>query len=113
MRPDQLANANRTRSGVGPAPSTNIVVARRVIIVGPDDGLFVYNGVPPAGPLIVSVASVAGTDIYGNAYLAGVMSYGTVGPVFQASRLSGGGLDFLTATSAAGPYALEARSPRA
>ena len=109
MRPDQLANANRTRSGAGPAPSTSIVVARRVIVIGPDDGLFVYNGVPPAGPLIVSVASVAGTDIYGNAYLAGVMSYGTVGPVFQASRLSGGGLDFLTATSAAGPYALEAQ----
>jgi hypothetical protein len=38
-------------------------------------GAFFYSGTPAAGNLIASIASAAGTDGFGNAYLAGITSY--------------------------------------
>ena len=38
-------------------------------------GAFFYSGTPAAGNLIASIASVAGTDAFGNAYLQGAVSY--------------------------------------
>lgn len=38
-------------------------------------GLFIYDGTPAAGNLISSIAPTSGTDQFGNAYLAGVVSY--------------------------------------
>ncbi|HWN00265.1 MAG TPA: hypothetical protein VNO54_24720 [Streptosporangiaceae bacterium] len=110
MRPDQLAAAQtRSRAGTGPAPSQDIVVARRVIVTGPDDGVFVYIGTPGPGTLIESVAANPGTDPYGNAYLAGFASYPVgIGPVI-AAELTAGALQFLMAATPAGPYTLEAQ----
>jgi hypothetical protein len=41
-----------------------------------DLGLFVYNGTPTAGNLILSIASVAGVDTFGNAYGSGLYMIG-------------------------------------
>lgn len=44
------------------------VTANTVIVDGAGDGVFIYNGVPANGNLILSIASTPGTDAYGNAY---------------------------------------------
>jgi hypothetical protein len=76
-RPDQRI-AGTQRPGAGPAPSSSVVVARRVIVVGPDDGIFVYNGAPAHGNLVASITSQSGTDPYGNTYDATIASYDNV-----------------------------------
>jgi hypothetical protein len=40
-----------------------------------------YSGIPATGTLIMSISGTAGTDPYGNAYVAGVGVYGTSGKV--------------------------------
>jgi hypothetical protein len=57
-------------------------------------GLFFYSGTPANGNLIISIARSSGTDAFGNAYLAGVVSY--QGTVF--SELVGG--ELLTGSTA-------------
>lgn len=49
-------------------------VARQVIVdgSGSDTGVFVYDGVPASGNLIVSIAAESGTDQYGNNYPQGL-----------------------------------------
>src|SRR5215472_3665663 len=56
----------------------NIIRARLVIISGsgPGSGLFVYSGPPANGNLIASITATAGTDFKGNAYQAGINTYG-------------------------------------
>jgi len=76
MRPDQAAAQPRTRAGSGPAPSSSVVVARLVIIVGATGALFVYSPVVGAGNLLASLAAAAGVDSFGNPFDAGL----TVGP---------------------------------
>jgi hypothetical protein len=44
------------------------VTANSVIVKGSGDGLFIYDGTPGPGTLILAAASQAGTDPYGNAY---------------------------------------------
>jgi hypothetical protein len=63
------------------------------IITGPDyifnsAGLFIYSGTPAAGNLIASVAAVAGTDGFGNAYKSGFGTYGG-GSFIQQAILAG------------------------
>jgi len=41
-------------------------------------GLFVYNGTPAAGTLIVAISPTAGTDAFGNTYTAGISLAQTV-----------------------------------
>lgn len=93
--------------------STQVVIANRVIIEGPDDYLFVYNGAPALGTLIESIAAEAGTDQYGNAYLQGSTLYendgsgniaalNTNGTNFLNSRV---GFTVYSATTPAGPFA--------
>jgi hypothetical protein len=65
----------------------SIVVANKVIIEGSDDYLFVYSGSPALGNLIASIAAVAGTDPYGNAYPAGFTSFASA--TFLAQLLAG------------------------
>jgi len=48
------------------------IIARLVIIEGTGDGLFVYDGPPAAGNLIVSAAAASGTDADGNDYDIGL-----------------------------------------
>lgn len=44
------------------------VTANKVVVVGTGDGVFIYDGAPGAGTLVVAIVSAAGTDPYGNAY---------------------------------------------
>lgn len=71
--------------------SNQPVVAPVVVIVagGNGEGLFVYSGTPATGNLIASIAATAGTDAHGNAYQAGVTSYGPV----NFSQLLGGAVN--------------------
>ncbi len=76
VRPDQAFNpaAPTIASGAGA-----VFKGRLVVISGTSSngsvGLFMYSGTPAAGNLIASIASTAGTDSFGNAYLAGITSY--------------------------------------
>jgi hypothetical protein len=71
QRPDQLLQPT-SRAGVGPAPAGATVIARRVIVFGPGEGIFIYSGTPALGNLIGSWAGVAGVDQFGNSYPAGL-----------------------------------------
>lgn len=83
-RPDQQYRGT-TGQAIAPG-STNVFRGRLVVIfgTGPNVGLFVYSPKPGAGNLVASIAAAAGTDPYGNSYLAGVVSYGASGLYTQA-----------------------------
>ncbi len=99
-RPDQYVPT--LPSGTAPG-STDVVRARQVIVGGPNGGVFVYSTTPAAGKLIGSVAGAAGTDPYGNAYLAGTTSY-LPGATYSAVSLNGGAVQFYTAPGFGGPW---------
>jgi hypothetical protein len=97
-RPDQ---AYTPSPGAAVAPgSTNIVRANKVIVSGPGEGVFSYSSSPPAAGTLVGTAGIAsaGSDPYGNQYLAGTSSYG---PGFAVSMI-GGALLYYTGSLAAG-----------
>lgn len=58
------------------------VTSNTVIVSGAGDGVFIYDGTPALNSLVVSLASAAGTDPYGNAYS---------GPGISVSAPGGGG----------------------
>lgn len=62
-----------------PTGAQAVFRGRLVVISGTSSngtvGLFVYSGTPANGNLVASIASTAGTDQFGNAYLAGITSY--------------------------------------
>lgn len=64
-------------------------VARQVIVdgAGNDQGIFVYDGVPANGNLIVSIAAHTGSDQYGNTYPPGLfVAAGVIeGGVFEGN----------------------------
>lgn len=62
------------------------------------NGLFFYNGTPAAGNLILSIASAAGTDEFGNSYLAGFTSTNLSGGEPQVNLFTGG-ISFINKTS--------------
>jgi len=77
-----------------------------VVSGGAGSGVFVYSPTAGAGNLVASVAAAAGDDPFGNAYLAGQVTYVQVGPNdFEALQNNGGQLNFYSATAAAGPWA--------
>lgn len=62
-----------------------------------EDGIFFYDGTPAAGNMTGSWAPMNGIDPYGNAYIAGLTLYSSVGNVFL------GGLDgVITSTGSSG-----------
>ena len=48
--------------------ATGTVTATSVIVDGAGAGVFVYEGTPALNNLVVSIASAAGSDTYGNTY---------------------------------------------
>ena len=70
--------------------ASSVLTANTVIVVAgtPNAGIFVYSPVPAAGNLITSITATAGTDPYGNIYLAGTTSYSST----RYTRLFSGGL---------------------
>jgi hypothetical protein len=72
MRPDQAAQAPRTRAGSGPAPSSAVVVARLVIVNGgipPGSGFYLYDA---NRDLLVAISGTGGTGPLGGAVKAGI-----------------------------------------
>lgn len=68
-----------------------------------NNGAFFYSGTPAAGNLIQSLTNSTGTDLFGNAYLAGTTTYTTIGTVF-AVNLNQNAISWYSATTEAGPY---------
>lgn len=56
------------------------VTANTVIVSGSGDGVFIYDGAPARGTLVVAIASAAGTDPYGNPYSGPGISVSGAGP---------------------------------
>jgi hypothetical protein len=81
----------------GSAEFNNVVIRGGVIVGG--TALY-YNGTPAAGNLIMSIAAAAGTDSFGNAYVAGVGIYGTSDKL--TVRNSGGDTAVLRADAPSG-----------
>lgn len=77
---------------------SQIVRARQVIVSGPNGGVFTYSPSVGAGNLVATSGTVAGTDPYGNIYLAGHSVYASG---FAAS-LQAGDLSFYLGSLAAG-----------
>lgn len=48
--------------------ATGLIAANSVIVSGAGDGVFVYDGAPANGSLVVAIAAAAGADRFGNAY---------------------------------------------
>lgn len=70
----------------GSAEFNNIVIRGGTVVSG--TALY-YAGTPGSGTLIASIAAVAGTDVYGNSYLAGITTYSGP-PASTFTNLSGG-----------------------
>jgi hypothetical protein len=97
QRPDQ-AYAGQQGAQVAPG-STNVVRARQVIVSGPGEGVYTYSPSVGAGNLISTAGiATAGTDPFGNQYLAGNSSYGSG----IASSVTAGGITFYTGSLAGG-----------
>lgn len=60
--------------------ATGTVSSTSVIVSGSGDGIFVYDGIPAAGALVVAIAAAAGTDPYGNAYTGPGIAISAPGP---------------------------------
>lgn len=75
------------------------VIGGSIVMDGTGEGLFIYNGTPALGNLIVSLAAFSGTDSYGNAYPAGLNV--TTGTIAGAS-ISGGSITGTTITVGSG-----------
>jgi hypothetical protein len=48
------------------------ITFNQIIVQGNNAGVFIYNGAPGPGTLIGSIAAQPGTDVFGNAYSAGI-----------------------------------------
>src|SRR5712664_159928 len=89
--------------------NSQVIVANQVIIEGPNDHLFVYNGQPGAGNLAYSLSPVqnlpaVGLDDYGNEYILGLTCYWNSGAGWVAINIAFGNVTFYTAASEAGPW---------
>lgn len=74
-------------------PDSQDVFFALVIAGGAGSGLFVYSPSPGANTLVASIAQAAGTDPYGNAYLAGMVTY-NLGSPWSATVVDGQGLTY-------------------
>lgn len=89
--------------------SQNVAVILRAgnTIINPS-GMFSYAPSPGAGNLTSSSGATAnGTDPYGNAYLAGQVTYNNAGSFWEALQNEGGALVWYESASSAGPWTSE------
>jgi hypothetical protein len=107
-RPVNAAVNRAVQVGVQPGINLGVVRARQVIIAGPGEALLVYSPAAGFGNLETSVAADDFTDQYGNAGLAGTVSYEDNGTFFSAVAIDGGNLTWYEAATAAGPWNEEA-----
>lgn len=86
--------------------STNVAVQLRAgnTIINPN-GVFTYSGTPAFGNLIETQTAAAGTDSFGNAYLAGT----TVYTATLAAQLSVAQINWYSAPGPGGPWTVGAQ----
>lgn len=82
------------------------VTTNKIVVFGPDQGIFVYSGTPAAGNLIETAGIESpGTDDFGNAYLSGSTTYSDDSGIWLASNNNGGIFNFfISPTGFGGPY---------
>ena len=92
----------------GPDPVTWSNQQFQLLVVsavpGGFSGEFKYSPGPGFGNLIGSSAAAAGTDPFGNAFLAGDTTYANLGGTFFAKQNNGAADTFYTAATEAGPW---------
>jgi hypothetical protein len=99
MRPDQR-QLPTSRAGTGPAPQSNVITARQIIIIGPGGGEFFYNAAGTV--LLYSNVAVATTDPkLHQAVLAGTTWYQSGGVI----NINNGTLLVYSPTAGAGKMA--------
>jgi len=95
--PQNASPAAQLVPGVQPG-TTGQIIATRVIIIGSNGDLLVYSSTPAAGNLIESISGAAGTDHFGNNFVAGTASYAAT----FAAALAAGFVQFYTGSLAGG-----------
>lgn len=104
-RPFNAPEARALLPGIQPGVSSGVVVADLVVVYGAAGGVFVYSSAPAFGNLIASIASSAGFDPYGNAYLAGLTGYFLRGSTYFATQTGAiFGIQAWLSASAGGPW---------
>ena len=113
--PQNASPAQQPVPGVTPGV-TGQLVAQRVIIVGANGELLIYNPSIANGDLVVSAAGAAGTGLAGDTVVPGLAAYDSSGDyaqlfsaalnffitgMFQAAQILGGPAGFLQASSGA------------
>lgn len=68
----------------GTAEFAGLIIDGGTVVIGSAGSVFLYSGVPAAGNLVISLASVAGTDAFGNSYPTGFNVQGTNGTKITA-----------------------------
>ena len=94
QRPDKR-QLGISRAGSGPAPASQLILARVIVIYGTGEvGLFEYNGTPAAGnpPIAYTAPPGVTTDPYGNVLPQTVGGFTSVLPGIEYAALTGGGL---------------------
>lgn len=93
-------------AGWGSGWDNQVVTLVIIDASGAFSGLFVYDPAPGPGTLVASIAAEPGSDIFGNAYLAGHTAYQNRAGTFFACSLQSGQVSFQTAPAAGGPYSV-------
>jgi len=107
-RPDQQQPPQQPPVPVSPGGS--VIVAQRVIIVGANGELLVYNPTRATGNLIASIAGQAGTDGLGDTVEEGITAYVVIGGHTIAVQLGQGSF---FGTPAAGFFSTDLTTPPA
>jgi len=96
--PQNSAPAAPLVPGIQPGVTNRFVTLYAGNTIINPTGIFVYSGTPGAGDLVASIVHNAGTDQYGNHYLAGIASYSFA----EACSLDGGFQFFYRGSLSAG-----------
>lgn len=95
--------------GTQPGTTQPVIVATKVIIIGPNGELLVYNPTVALNNLVASVTGTAKTDA-GNSVLPGLTGYSKAGGNYFATQVGGGtasNIIFSEASTEAGPWTTE------
>ena len=110
VRPLNAPAAQPPAYGTQPGVNQAVIVATKVIIIGPNGELLVYNPSAGLNNLVASVTGTAKTDA-GNSVLPGLTGYSKAGGNYFATQVGGGTVSniiFSEATTEAGPWTAEA-----
>lgn len=88
----------------GSAEFNNVTVRGTIEIDDGTGNLFAYQPSAAAGNLFATISNTSGTDRFGNAFIAGIITYSTIAGLAVAQGSQAGAPVFATAATQAGPY---------